>query len=399
MKRVLFASVFAAIALAANAQTQEVLRSHNGFDVVPKALTVSGDDILYSKSQNANGNNVDVTFNIYDDNFLQTKTFNFIGKEFPHNRVQMKALALITKKTVKSVVFDEVYREDTLTVKTMDELVDWLQQNFYFKISKDSCFYDYEGNMAFHTRDDEQSVQKNGTDVDGKPAAIIIESYYYYNKADKMIHNREVVLTAEFDVENLNWEKDDSYSSYSSSYSEGIANVYYKDYDKSQCDGNMNAEISQNLFNNDDKFEYVVRSYREIPEPSDQNTTFEFDYHMEDGKLVIYKEGYDHYYQSYFYVADEDGNKLFELPGTGGYHVYFYKLNGKMLFESQDLIDDRGNYSYGLYLFDPETTGISEVARSQSAPSDIFYNAAGIQVSKNAKGLVIQKDGRKFINR
>lgn len=47
MKRVLLASALATMALAANAQAQEVLRSSNGFKVISKNLTASNKNILF----------------------------------------------------------------------------------------------------------------------------------------------------------------------------------------------------------------------------------------------------------------------------------------------------------------------------------------------------------------
>ena len=127
MKRVLLASALATMALAASAQAQEVLRSSNGFDVIPKNLTASGKNVLYSSSGDKYSGNKTTTFTVYDENFVQTKTFSFTGNEFSYKTVHLKALAPITRKTFSRVAEDEPLRvgeSDSITTK--EQLVSWL---------------------------------------------------------------------------------------------------------------------------------------------------------------------------------------------------------------------------------------------------------------------------------
>lgn len=415
MKRVLLASALATMALAANAQALEVLRSSKGFNVISKNLTTSGKNILYSSS----GDSKDGTYTIYDDNFLQTKTFSFTGKEFSCKTVGKKALATITKKTLESIDYDDVYRDESKNINTMEEFVNWMNAERSDNVddpdrfSIKDCFTDYEGNFACHEPGDSLWQEPLSiTDIDGKPAVIIREESYYYNKEDKKIHERSAVFTTEFDVASLNWEIDDSYSgdnAYTDTYHEEVECVEVKDFDNLQCNRGGEPYISQTLFNNDDKYEYVVKSYREGTEPSDKNTNFnnglKLGYKkMQDGKFVIKKTVQDHYYNTYLYVADEDGNKLFDLPGNYGYYFRqddfkIYRLNGKTLFEAQDYDSTSRETSYSLYLYDSSTNGIQELARTQASSAKQLFNLQGMQVDGNAKGIVIQRGGRKYINR
>lgn len=418
MKRALIASALATMALAANAQAQEVLRSSGGFDVIPKNLTASGKNVLYSTSGDSKSDVKTKTFTVYDDNFLQTKTFNFTGNEFTSKTVHLKALAPITQKTLKSIDYDDVYRDESKTINTMDEFVNWMNAERSDNVddpdrfSIKDCFTDYKGNFACHEPGDSLWQELlSRTEIDGKPAAIIREEAYYYSKEDKKIHERSAVFTAEFDVASLNWETDDSYfggNDYTPTYSENLASVEVQDFDNAICNDGWWPDISQTLFNNDDKYEYVVKSYREGAEPSDKNTNFnnglELGYKMQDGKLVIKKTAQDHYYNAYLYVADEDGNKLFDLPGNygGSYYGYgfkIYRLNGKTLFEAPDYDSTSGDSSTGLYLYDPSTNGIQELARTQTSSAKQLFNLQGMQVDGSAKGIVIQKGGRKYVNR
>nr|WP_288697478.1 hypothetical protein [uncultured Prevotella sp.] len=224
---------------------------------------------------------------------------------------------------------------------------------------------------------------------------------------------RTIWFTAEFDVASLNWETDDSYSGgndYNTTYCEDVESVEVKDFDNALCNDGWWPDISQTLFNNDDKYEYVVKSYREGAEPSNRNMNFNngltLGYDMQDGKLVIKKTAQDHYYNLYLYVADEDGNKLFDLPGLYDsdnydreYSFKIFRLNGKTLFEAPNYGSTSGKSSTGLYLYDPSTNGIQELARTQASPAKQLFNLQGMQVDGNAKGIVIQKGGRKYVNR
>lgn len=416
MKRALIASALATMALAASAQAQEVLRSSNGFDVIPKNLTASGKNVLYSSSGDKNSDNKTTTFTVYDENFVQTKTFSFTGNEFSYKTVHLKALAPITRKTFCRVAEDEFLRggeSDSITTK--EQLVSWLNNYYGGSFTIDNCFTDREGNLACHSSLSEEWQDICGpTEVDGNPAATIRETYFYYNKEDKMVHRREDVFTAEFDVASLNRETDDSYSGgndYNTTYCEDVESVEVKDFDNALCNDGWWPDISQTLFNNDDKYEYVVKSFREGTEPSNRNTNFnnglELGYDMQDGKLVIKKTAQDHYYNMYLYVADEDGNKLFDLPGlydSDGYYISefglkIFRLNGKTLFEAPDYGSTSGKSSTSLYLYDPSTNGIQELARTQASPAKQLFNLQGMQVDGNAKGIVIQKGGRKHVNR
>lgn len=112
---------------------------------------------------------------------------------------------------------------------------------------------------------------------------------------------RSAVFTAEFDVASLNWEIDDSYSgdnAYTNTYFEEVEGVEVKDFDNLQGNEGGWPYISQTLFNNDDKYEYVVKSYREGTEPSDQslwgNTDNHINHNIEKSRLASSKTSLQH---------------------------------------------------------------------------------------------------------
>ena len=173
-----------------------------------------------------------------------------------------------------------------------------------------------------------------------------------------------------------------------------MAEVY--DYDVN-CNESSDVYLSQNVFNNDDKYEYLVNTYREVSAPADSTDSYPIK-GIENGKIVLNKEVQDKYYESYLVVKDEDGKDLFTVPNSRYYDFTIYRANGKTFisnYESQG----NGLGQYVIYLLDKTDTGITELARTQAVKSAKTFNMAGMLVGKNAKGLVIQQGGKKYFNK
>ena len=158
------------------------------------------------------------------------------------------------------------------------------------------------------------------------------------------------------------------------------------------------------MFNNDDKYEYLVLSYREVSTPTDPTGSYQPGLinisGIENGKAVLTTEVQDKYYESYLAVKNEDGKELFTVPNSRYYKDVFtiYRANGKTYistYESQGI----GFGQYVIYLLDKTDTGITELARTQVVKSAKTFNMAGMLVGKNAKGLVIQQGGKKYFNK
>ncbi len=73
----------------------------------------------------------------------------------------------------------------------------------------------------------------------------------------------------EVDTSKLAWKVDDSRESYETKCGENVSiptEVY--DYDANCNESTRWIYLSQNVFNNDDKYEYLVKSYREVSKPT-----------------------------------------------------------------------------------------------------------------------------------
>ena len=410
MKRTLLASALAVMALAASAQVSEVTKMKgDGFGFIPKSLTTTGVITPYSTiGVEYHGNdNQTAEFTVYDASFNVAKTFSYEPKVFKVKRVPMKALADFKTKEVldkgsEKESFRPVYgvydyeKGFLFPVTTMDEFKAAIAK----MLSGETVdfFTDDSGNFAFRLLSDKLYIDGWGDD-----GVRVRESFYYYNSSDNRLYRVENLLKlVEVDTSNLAWKEDDSRKSDEIKITESIYQTEVYDYDVN-CNESSNVYLSQNVFNNDDKYEYLVKSYREVSKPTDPTGSYQPGLivvnGIENGKIVLTKDVQDMYYESYLVVKDEDGKDLFTVP-NGGYKDDFtiYRANGKTFisnYESQG----NGLGQYVIYLLDKTDTGITELARTQAVKSAKTFNMAGMLVGKNAKGLVIQQGGKKYFNK
>ena len=410
MKRTLLASALAVMALAASAQVSEVTKMKgDGFGFIPKSLTTTGVITPYSTIgvEYHSNDNQTAEFTVYDASFNVAKTFSYEPKVFKVKRVPMKALADFKTKEVldkgsEKESFRPVYgvydyeKGFLFPVTTMDEFKAAIAK----MLSGETVdfFTDDSGNFAFRLLSDKLYIDGWGDD-----GVRVRESFYYYNSSDNRLYRVENRLKlVEVDTSNLAWKEDDSRKSDEIKITESIYQTEVYDYDVN-CNESSDVYLSQNVFNNDDKYEYLVKSYREVSKPTDPTGSYQPGLisinGIENGKIVLTKDVQDMYYESYLVVKDEDGKDLFTVP-TSGYKndLTIYRANGKTFisnYESQG----NGLGQYVIYLLDKTDTGITELARTQVVKSAKTFNMAGMLVGKNAKGLVIQQGGKKYFNK
>ena len=411
MKRTLLASALAVMALAASAQVSEVTKvKGDGFDFIPKSLTTTGVITPYSTiGVEYHGNdNQTAEFTVYDASFNVAKTFSYEPKVFTAKRMVKKAWAdYKTKKIINTGYENEYYRSVDgvydyekgflIPITTMDEFKAAVAK--MIGEEKVDFFTDDNGNFAFRLASDRLNVGKSGKDD-----FRVEEDFSYYNSSDNKLHKVKALLKSiEFDTSNLDWKDGDSSASYEITVGERIFQTEVYDYDVN-CNESSDVYLSQNVFNNDDKYEYLVQSYREVSTPTDPTGSYQPGLigisGIENGKAVLTTEVQDKYYESYLAVKNEDGKELFTVPNSRYYKDVFtiYRANGKTYisnYESQGI----GLGQYVIYLLDKTDTGITELARTQAVKSAKTFNMAGMQVGKNAKGIVIQQGGKKYFNK
>ena len=411
MKRTLLASALAVMALAASAQVSEVTKvKGDGFDFIPKSLTTTGIITPYSTIgvENHSNDNQTAEFTVYDASFNVAKTFSYEPKVFTAKHMVKKAWAdYKTKKIINTGYENEYYRSVDgvydyekgflIPITTMDEFKAAVAK--MIGEEKVDFFTDDNGNFAFRLASDRLNVGKSGKDD-----FRVEEDFSYYNSSDNKLHKVKALLKSiEFDTSNLDWKDGDSSASYEITVGERIFQTEVYDYDVN-CNESSDVYLSQNVFNNDDKYEYLVQSYREVSTPTDPTGSYQPGLigisGIENGKAVLTTEVQDKYYESYLAVKNEDGKELFTVPNSRYYKDVFtiYRANGKTYisnYESQG----SGLGQYVIYQLDKTDTGITELARTQVVKSAKTFNMAGMLVGKNAKGLVIQQGGKKYFNK
>ena len=411
MKRTLLASALAVMALAASAQVSEVTKvKGDGFDFIPKSLTTTGIITPYSTIgvENHSNDNQTAEFTVYDASFNVAKTFSYEPKVFTAKSMVKKAWAdYKTKKIINTGYENEYYRSVDgvydyekgflIPITTMDEFKAAVAK--MIGEEKVDFFTDDNGNFAFRLASDRLNVGKSGKDD-----FRVEEDFSYYNSSDNKLHMVKALLKSiEFDTSNLDWKDGDSSASYEITVGERIFQTEVYDYD-TNCNEDSYGYLSQNVFNNDDKYEYLVQSYREVSTPTDPTGSYQPGLigisGIENGKAVLTTEVQDKYYQSYLAVKNEDGKELFTVPNSRYYKNDFtiYRANGKTFFSNYE-IQGNGLGQYVIYLLDKTDTGITELARTQAVKSAKTFNMAGMLVGKNAKGLVIQQGGKKYFNK
>ena len=411
MKRTLLASALAVMALAASAQVSEVTKvKGDGFDFIPKSLTTTGIITPYSTIgvENHSNDNQTAEFTVYDASFNVAKTFSYEPKVFTAKSMVKKAWAdYKTKKIINTGYENEYYRSVDgvydyekgflIPITTMDEFKAAVAK--MIGEEKVDFFTDDNGNFAFRLASDRLNVGKSGKDD-----FRVEEDFSYYNSSDNKLHKVKALLKSiEFDTSNLDWKDGDSSASYEITVGERIFQTEVYDYDVN-CNESSDVYLSQNVFNNDDKYEYLVQSYREVSTPTDPTGSYQPGLigisGIENGKAVLTTEVQDKYYESYLAVKNEDGKELFTVPNSRYYKDVFtiYRANGKTFFGNYE-IQGNGLGQYVIYLLDKTDTGITELARTQVVKSAKTFNMAGMLVGKNAKGLVIQQGGKKYFNK
>ena len=399
------------MALAASAQVSEVTKvKGDGFDFIPKSLTTTGIITPYSTIgvENHSNDNQTAEFTVYDASFNVAKTFSYEPKVFTAKSMVKKAWAdYKTKKIINTGYENEYYRSVDgvydyekgflIPITTMDEFKAAVAK--MIGEEKVDFFTDDNGNFAFRLASDRLNVGKSGKDD-----FRVEEDFSYYNSSDNKLHKVKALLKSiEFDTSNLDWKDGDSSASYEITVGERIFQTEVYDYDVN-CNESSDVYLSQNVFNNDDKYEYLVQSYREVSTPTDPTGSYQPGLigisGIENGKAVLTTEVQDKYYESYLAVKNEDGKELFTVPNSRYYKDVFtiFRANGKTYisnYESQGI----GLGQYVIYQLDKTDTGITELARTQVVKSAKTFNMAGMQVGKNAKGIVIQQGGKKYFNK
>lgn len=388
MKKTLLVSAFSAIAMVAGAQT-EVASAVGEFDFITKNFTVGQMTIPYSLVKDEQNGKYEITF--YNTVFNKERSIQVPLKEVKYYPTKTYTASLpVNKLTIK----ESLDNGDSFTpdhpLESFDDFAKYIKENIYYG-PVFVPFADAQGNWYFVDDDDYYSNEFDGW-------SKIFKYFGYYDKKSNQVYVR-FVARVDFEVDDSNIEWNEG-SAQGEVFTPILKKISLKDYD-ANCAESFDSYVTQNLFNQDEKFEFVTQSYREVASDGNsgvQNSESPYQINGLSGNspIAISISRENKAYESYISVIGEDGEEIVNLP-DGSYDLHFIKLDGKLYMTVNTAKD--GQEQTIIYSVDNVNTSITELARTTPVKARKLFNSLGMQVSKNAKGLVIQQGGIKYFNK
>ncbi len=393
MKKQLLIAAIAAMTLGASAQVTEVARG--GFSFLPKSMTTTGEVVPFT-CNNMDYYNQYLHATVYDQSFNVVKTIDYPGKTFEYTSTPMRATVDILEKE-REVISGVTggFKGETVDIESFEAFKEYVRSK-YGNVPDVAFFITSEGCWAFSELKDGRT---SFTHDEGGNYVSLEASVHYYNKEEKTIYSLYFErVRIKINLDDVVWEIDTDKEQVIEKATEKLCKARVANYD---FDGiSQNNYITQTLFNDDEKYEFIVCSYKETSAPTSiQNVTADY---YSNGKVTLYHSVRDKYFSEIVNVVNEDGDVLLTFDDFYSYNILnssinFYQLNGKKYMELP-ILDGENGYVKVLYLLGDSGTGVQEIARTKPVKVEKYYNAAGVQVDKDAKGIVITDGGKKYIN-
>ncbi|MGN1213886.1 MAG: hypothetical protein ACI4TR_03225 [Bacteroidaceae bacterium] len=356
MKKILlFAALAAASTFAANAQ--EVARVSR-LSIVPSKLTSAGKPVPMGYDEEKQ------EFTVYDTEFNSVKKFKHSGGTYKYRSYDEVAIISPTGANVAWENVDSWDWNGLQSATTLSEMKNVLTQahetNNWFG------FTDYQGRISCWSPE-----LTSCFDSEWLGATY---PYSYYSIVDGYIKRISVNYEPEFSqtaIDNAKWTiytGDMNYSYYNISPEE----LYYLDYDNNVS---FDEELfcTQTVFNNDDKWEYIVPKYGPVEKNVEDN--YIRNNRTNDGYELI-RNVHEAPSCLGFDIKNEDGEILATFSDAY-YLLSVYKIGGNVYLYT-------GYVGYGegvIYKYDPDgITNIAEVARSKAAFANVQVNGRNILV-------------------
>lgn len=373
-------------ALSASAQSEVVRKDGKGYMyIAPKHLFIDQKVRPVWLESDGEEHLSEQQIVVYDQAFNMEKAFGFQPKAFKYRSYRALATIRPTKQTVTSRADQAM--GNPVSLSSLASFEAYVKDNY----GGDGYdfFIDDEGHYACWNRYD-----KSYRTGDSDNTVVLTRRGIYYNQAELSLVSRAEEVCLEYDPSTAVWEKDPDDDGYEYTYHEQIDCLQLYDYDY-QPGVDITMPLSQNLFNEDDKYEYVAIRYREVAAPDFSESCRVRDVDI-DGNVTLQAQMQDKYYEQYDEVINEDGQHVLELPGDALEDWRFIILDGKKYIGGS--VWSHGESYYVLYLLDNQGAGVSEVLRHKVSADARSYNVAGVRVADSAKGIVI-KNGVKRMNR
>lgn len=198
------------------------------------------------------------------------------------------------------------------------------------------------------------------------------------------------------------WEFDFSDNS-DSGYEPTLLSFEYRDVDNSYYPTSK-VMISQNLFNSDDKWEYIVADvdFLDTPDQGSESTKDDMTYRhitrikVIKGFKIMNQDGTE---LAYCKMPDSEQHGQYTKEITG---YYIAKIDGMLYMSTLELIgrrdDYRTEYHYGMYLINPKTSSVQAIgrvsARMSVSSTDQAITVNISQAQANESVTLTGMDGR-----
>ena len=328
MKKIIFLAALVAAAVPASAQI--AFQSEN-IKFVPGDLTADNAAKVYTID---NDDNVEV----YDASLNRIKSFKVnmsnhiteVKTETCSNAENVKLTDCNIDEYGEYRYWNDYNEEVVLTATSVDDMI--------------SKLYLLQGQKTFYK-----------ITINGKAGAYNKYDFYTLGEDGKVFQNRWFYSwdsVIEFDNESaLTWNLEDYYMD---DYYKGLESIEYYNFDNSTNSADMSFAISQTLFNDDSKWEYVVEKFGPLVIKS---TDYRVDGFDDKGRMIIKRERRYESAEMGFSIMNEDGAEVgfIALPeGKFYFELYDVVVLGNKKYIRAGADDSNDNYDY---LFDLDNLG------------------------------------------
>lgn len=387
-KTLLLAAIACMTCNVANAQSL-VVSSDKGISVVSKAFTSTGKPMLTLTDYR--GENGQKTFTLYNADLTVSKTINInlpSYRYYSYSETTMvepndSSVVLIDHSGGRSYDFSDV---DVSNISSSAELIAAFATQFSLSSEALEPYTDSDGHIGFvwpsylgvqYTYYDYNSY---GTKYPTTYYAIVNGQIWECNNYYGTQYEYPIPYTLDEDgdrvysPEGLTWTREE-WSGQDETYYGYLSSIYYADYDNAEGEG-LDAYITQTLFNNDSKWEYLVPVFEEYTEYGNPRTYTGGYYDKERNEYI------NDYTNLYFRrsvihsvhtvgckVVNEDGNTLMTFKSqrancTSFWMENLFLLGGKKYITAREEWEEDGERQIlqTLYLFDTFTTSVQEIS-------------------------------------
>ncbi|MDE6721608.1 MAG: T9SS type A sorting domain-containing protein [Bacteroidaceae bacterium] len=205
----------------------------------------------------------------------------------------------------------------------------------------------------------------------------------YYAIIDGKVNRVHASYELVFDIDNAQWTPMDKERE--GTHLQGIETFYFYDYD-ANIFNDESITFTQTLFNEDDKWEYLVPQLG----PVEKHVGDYWQWDRNEDGVVLRRNVSESQSTIGYTIYNEDGNVVASIPfnDTSLYDVY--KLGGNVYLMSSYHNDI-------LYKYDPKTTSIKEVNRTEAKALSVKMRGRNIMVEGGQKAdeaVLVDMGGR-----